>query len=80
MNTKNSKPPFQVEMRVFENGELINSLTFSGSKSEVIEFINFNYSKNLLKSFFEADIKFRINQQGDFQTLDDLVEKGVFII
>ena len=80
MTIKNTKPSLQIEINVFENGVLTNFLEFEGTRSEVIDFINFNYSKYLLKSFFEAEIKFRINKQGDFQTLEDLVEKGVFII
>ena len=81
MNTaKNIKPLLTVEINVFENDQLIDSLEFSGSKVEVIDFINFNYSKALLKSFFEAVVKFRINKKGDFQTLEELVEKEVFIL
>ena len=80
MAIKGIKPSFQIEMKVFEKGELTDFLEFNGSRADAVEFINFNYSKYLLKTFFEADIKFRINKEGEFQTFENLLEKGVFII
>lgn len=79
MSVKNTKPSFYVEIQVFENNKIVNDISFEGKKSEVIDFINFNYSKYLFKYFYEPDIKFKINN-GEFQTFEELVEKEVFIL
>lgn len=76
---KNSSNTIKVEMKVYENNLLTKSMDFSGSQKEAVTFINDNYSRAMLESFFNATILFKINN-GDFETFESLVEKGVFEI
>lgn len=79
-----TKSTYSVACGIKKDDEIINVETFNGAKADVIEFMNKYYSKQLLKSYFEAQVVFIFNYQDEadlthnsnWKTLDELAAEG----
>lgn len=60
------------------NNNVVDIKQMTDKRNAVIDFINAEYSKRLLKSRFTAKIVFSINGSS-FKTMEELLDEGVFV-
>lgn len=80
-SAKPQKTHFSIQCATFDKDDnIVDIQVIEGVKNDFIRDLNQHYSMTILRSHFENTVKFRFNDDEDWQTFDELKDKGVFLV